>query len=262
MEWVCGELNEYLFRISTALRRTKHLPSPSLRHILDSFVGSFLGILVLSYLDQFWWLERSDVVMIVGSFGAQAVLIFATPTVPLAQPYNCIFGNFLGATVGVSSYKFFQMLVNDVEDWIWTVSAVAVSFAIVAMLLTKSLHPPAGATALIAVQGSQKIHALGYYYVFFPAIVASTLQVLIGIIFNNLSKNPSRTYPEIILPFHRYTTEPPSPMDHQISRTNQNENEKDDSKDYLEEIEKEFSPSGLELGSAVDGLELVSTIEV
>jgi CBS-domain-containing membrane protein len=269
MEWIRRELNEYLLRIATALRRTKDLPNSSLRHIFDSFVGSFIGILILSYLDQFWLLERSDVVMIVGSFGAQAILIFVTPTVPLAQPWNCIVGNFVGATIGVTSFKFFKMMVDDVEAWIWIASAVAVSLAIVVMLLTKSLHPPAGATALIAVQGSQRIHDLGYYYVLFPAVVASTLQVLIGVILNNLSKDASRSYPQTITPFHidqigiccsGDVDGAPSPP--QISQVN--ENEEKNSQDYLEEIEEEFSLSGLELASAAaaDGMELVPTVEV
>jgi CBS-domain-containing membrane protein len=205
MEWIRREAQLYLQRISTALLRTDDLPlAPSL-HIVYAFLGSFVGILVLSYIDHFLVLEKSDLVMIVGSFGAQAVLIFATPSVPLAQPWNCIVGNSLGAAIGVSMYKLFKATVYEIEDWIWTASAAAVSLSIVVMMGTKSLHPPAGATALIAVQGSERIHALGYYYILFPAVIASALHVTIGVIMNNLSKEPSRAYPVLAAPYRLRT---------------------------------------------------------
>jgi len=71
---------------------------------------------------------------------------------------------------------------------------MAVSTAIAAMHLTRTLHPPGGATALIAVIGSPKIHALGYLYVLVPATLGAILLLLVGLLVNNIPE--SRRYPE------------------------------------------------------------------
>jgi len=64
----------------------------------------------------------------------------------------------------------------------------------IAMMATKTLHPPGGATALIAVIGGPKIHALGFLYAFVPAGLGALLLVVIALLINNLS--PNRRYPE------------------------------------------------------------------
>ena len=62
------------------------------------------------------------------------------------------------------------------------------------MLLTKTLHPPAGATALIAVIGGKKVHDLGFFYAFVPAGLGALILLLVALLVNNLSRN--RKYPE------------------------------------------------------------------
>jgi CBS domain-containing membrane protein len=61
------------------------------------------------------------------------------------------------------------------------------------MQVTKTLHPPGGATALIAVIGSEKIKALGFLYVLSPVFSGSLILLLVAFIFNNVTKN--RYYP-------------------------------------------------------------------
>ena len=61
------------------------------------------------------------------------------------------------------------------------------------MQITRSLHPPGGATALIAVTGSEKIKALGYLYVLYPVLSGALILLLVALVFNNLS--PQRKYP-------------------------------------------------------------------
>jgi CBS-domain-containing membrane protein len=63
------------------------------------------------------------------------------------------------------------------------------------MLLTRTLHPPAGATALIAVLGPQKVYALGYGYPFFPVLAGAALMVLVALVCNNLSASEEWSYP-------------------------------------------------------------------
>jgi CBS-domain-containing membrane protein len=89
--------------------------------------------------------------MIIGSFGASAVLIYGAIRSPLAQPRNLIGGHVISAVIGVTAYKL-------LPAHLWLASPIAVATSIAVMHATKTLHPPGGATALIAVIGSQKIH--------------------------------------------------------------------------------------------------------
>jgi CBS-domain-containing membrane protein len=65
------------------------------------------------------------------------------------------------------------------------------------MHLTRTLHPPGGATALVAVIGSDRIHDLGYLYVLVPATVGPMVLLLVGLVTNNIPR--TRRYPEIWL---------------------------------------------------------------
>jgi CBS-domain-containing membrane protein len=95
-------------------------------------------------------------------------------------------GHFFSALVGVTCYQ----LVHPP----WLAAALAVSLAIVLMHLLRCLHPPGGATALIAVIGSAKVHALGYLYALVPAALGALIMLLIALITNNLARH--RRYPE------------------------------------------------------------------
>jgi CBS-domain-containing membrane protein len=77
---------------------------------------------------------------------------------------------------------------------LWLAAPVAVATAIAVMHATKTLHPPGGATALIAVIGSQKIHNLGYLYVLVPVTSGAVIMLVVALLINNIPKN--RRYPE------------------------------------------------------------------
>jgi CBS-domain-containing membrane protein len=79
----------------------------------------------------------------------------------------------------------------------WLASAVAVATAIALMHATKTLHPPGGATALIAVIGSDEIHRLGYLYALIPAGLGAAIMLVIALVVNNIPK--TRRYPEFWL---------------------------------------------------------------
>ncbi len=168
-------------------KTTKKSPQRvSFTEIVCSWIGSFLGISVLSYIN-YELLNKSDLVMIIGSFGASAVLIYGAINSPLAQPRNLVIGHIISAVIGVSFYMLFS-------SNMWLAAALSVSTAIAAMHFTKTLHPPGGATALIAVIGSDKIHNLGYLYALFPVGVGAVIMLVIALLVNNLCKN--RKYPE------------------------------------------------------------------
>jgi CBS-domain-containing membrane protein len=165
---------------------TESPPAVGLLEILWSWVGAFLGIAAVAIIND-RVLRGTDLVMIIGSFGASAVLIYGAIRSPLAQPRNLVGGHVLSAIIGVTCFKLFG-------NHLWLAAALAVATAIALMHATKTLHPPGGATALIAVIGSDKIHGLGYHYVLVPAGAGAIIMLIIALIINNLSK--SRRYPE------------------------------------------------------------------
>jgi CBS-domain-containing membrane protein len=125
--------------------------------------------------------DKSDLVVIIGSFGALAVLIYGAVRSPLAQPRNLIGGHVISAVIGVTTYK---LLPAD----LMLAAPIAVAISIAAMHATKTLHPPGGATALIAVIGSQKIHNLGYFYVLIPGAVGPAIMLAVDLLVNNIPK--------------------------------------------------------------------------
>lgn len=165
---------------------TKSPPMVSLSEIIWSWIGAFLGIGLVAYAN-FNLVDETDLVMIIGSFGASAVLIYGAIKSPLAQPRNLIGGHVISGVIGVASYQLFH-------GNLWLASAIAVATAIAAMHATKTLHPPGGATALIAVIGSQKVHALGFLYALIPAGFGALLMLIVALIVNNIPR--TRHYPE------------------------------------------------------------------
>jgi CBS-domain-containing membrane protein len=165
---------------------TKSPPRVGLPEVIWSWVGSFVAIALVAWLNDLLF-EGTDRMLIIGSFGASAVLIFGAVKSPLAQPPNLLGGHVISALIGVSAYKLFPAHT-------WLAASVAVATAIAVMHITKTLHPPGGATALIAVIGGQKVHSLGYLYAVLPVGAGVGIMFLVALLFNNLVK--SRKYPE------------------------------------------------------------------
>lgn len=154
--------------------------------ILISWIGAFIGIGAVAFMN-FNILGETDKLMIIGSFGASAVLVYGAIKSPLAQPRNLVGGHVVSAIIGVASYKL-------MGGNLCVASAFAVATAIAAMHATRTLHPPGGATALIAVIGSQKVHALGFLYVLMPVALGALVLLVVSLAVNNIPKN--RRYPE------------------------------------------------------------------
>ncbi len=161
---------------------TEHKASYS--EIMISAVGGFLGILAIFMITQ-TFLDPETAVMIVPSMGASAVLLFAAPHAPFSQPWNVVAGHILSAIVGVACWQWIPDL---------TVAASAsVGLAIGVMYFARCTHPPGGATALVAVIGSNSLHELGFSYVFQPILLNVVAILLIALLFNGLFK--WRRYP-------------------------------------------------------------------
>ncbi len=143
-----------------------------------------LRILVV-YLVTQQWVSGIDTLFIVASMGASAVLVFAAPHAALSQPWPVLGGNLISAAIGVTC-------ASNIADPALAASA-AVGLAIVAMYYLRCLHPPGGATALIAVIGGESVHSLGYGFVLFPVLANTLGLLLVGLAFNALI--PWRRYP-------------------------------------------------------------------
>jgi CBS domain-containing membrane protein len=150
-----------------------------------SFLGSFVGIGILSYLESIRF-SGSDIVFLIGSFGASSVLIYGIIQSPFSQPRNLIGGHVISAIIGVTINKL-------IPDIMWLSAPLAVSLSIIFMQITKTLHPPGGATALIAVTGSAQIKDLGYMYVLSPVLDGVLILFITALVFNNMTS--SRSYP-------------------------------------------------------------------
>lgn len=178
-------LRSYLRRMRGTTRSSP--PRVSNAEILWSWVGGFLGILAVAGIDLLILTEGGDQLPLIGSLGASAVLVYGAPRSPLAQPRNLVGGHVISALVGVAC----QQALGQVPE---LAAPLAVASAIALMQLTKTLHPPGGATALIAVVGTEQIHRLGFLYVLAPVGLGALILLLVALVVNNLSA--SRRYPE------------------------------------------------------------------
>ncbi|QKF72970.1 HPP family membrane protein [Aliarcobacter faecis] len=167
-------MNNYLKKF--AGQNEKSAPIPSLKKIFFAFIGGFIAIATLGYLTKTY-----DNLLIMGSFGASCVLLFGFPKSPFSQPRNIIFGHFISSLIGL----FFLHFIGDN----YISMALALASAIALMMVTKTVHPPAGSNPLI-------IFLLGasWDYLIFPTLVGTVILVLIGLFYNNLDKN--RNYPQ------------------------------------------------------------------
>lgn len=148
--------------------------------------GAFVGILATALVGRALGWGPSELPWIVAPMGASAVLVFAVPASPLAQPWSAIGGNVLSALVAVA-------VVEVVSDDVLAV-ALAVSLAIAAMLALRCLHPPGGAVALLVSYGSVTIEQQGWAVALWPVGVNTACLVAVALAFNNLT---GRRYPHV-----------------------------------------------------------------
>jgi CBS-domain-containing membrane protein len=148
--------------------------------------GTLVGIGLCAVLSA-WYFEPRDLSLLIGSFGASAVLVYGAVKSPLAQPRNLVGGHLLSAVAGVVCAQIFG-------ENIVLAAPFSVALAVGLMLATRTLHPPGGATALIAVIGGEKIRALGFLYPFIPVAAGALIMLVVALAVNNLSRH--RTYPE------------------------------------------------------------------
>lgn len=145
-------------------------------NIAIAWLGGVLATAVISYAH--FSLEYK---LILGSFGASCLLIFAYPNSPFAQPRNVIGGHFIASLTGLVFLTFLG------ATW-WTM-ALAVGTAIALMLLARMPHPPAGSNPLIVMTAGA-----GWDFLWTPTLFGSLMLVLVALIYNNLGNRRYPTY--------------------------------------------------------------------
>ena len=163
-------------------------PRKPFSKIAWSWLGAFVGIYLVSVMSRITQTDLLNSIFLVGSFGASAVLIYGAPQAEFSQPRNLLGGHIISALIGVSVFKFLSL---DVA----LLGALAVSLSIVAMHFTGTLHPPGGATALIAVIGGAEVQNMGYFFVVSPIATGAIIMLVVALLVNNLSNDPKRHYP-------------------------------------------------------------------
>lgn len=173
----------------------------SLGERLRSSSGALVGILLTGIVSRLALGQSSDVPLLIAPMGASAVLLFAVPTSPLAQPWSIIGGNTAAALIGVVCAQY----IPDVL----IAAGIAAGLAIAVMMALRCLHPPSGAVALTAVLGGPAIQQAGFSFVIWPVMVNSLLLLAVALLFNNLT---GRRYPHLApVPGKTHRTADPLP---------------------------------------------------
>jgi len=162
------------------------LPGATLRERVVACLGALVGIALTGLICGLIVGRGPHIPMIVAPMGASAVLLFAVPASPLAQPWAIIGGNTLSALVGVTA-------AHVIPDQAMAIG-VGVSAAIAVMSLTRCLHPPGGAAALTALIGGPAVTSSGFLFPFVPVGLNSLILVGLGILFHRLAR---RQYPHV-----------------------------------------------------------------
>lgn len=165
------------------------LAGATARDRLLACAGAFTGIGLTAFVCNHMFPHDPHLPFLVAPMGASAVLLFAVPASPLAQPWSIIGGNTISALIGIAVLHWVPEPV--------IAAALAVAIAIGVMSLTRCLHPPGGAAALTAVLGGHSVLVAGVSFAFVPVALNSVLLVVCGWIFHRFS---AHTYPHRPIP--------------------------------------------------------------
>lgn len=151
-------------------------PRAPRKNIALAWLGGFLAIASIAGAADFL-----SAALILGSFGASCVLVFGFPDVPFSQPRNVIVGHFLSSLIGLACLALFG------PHW-WAV-AIAAGTAIAVMMLTNTVHPPAGSNPVIVFMIQP-----GWDFLLLPTLFGALILVAVALVYNNLTREAN--YPK------------------------------------------------------------------
>jgi CBS-domain-containing membrane protein len=152
----------FLFRIIALISRCqlRYLVGTvrNLKPILIAFVA-LEGITAIGTIAAIAYLTKLP--LLFPPLGPSAFILFYTPMAPSASPRTCILSHTMGLAAGLVSLSLAVLLfptaglaAAETTHWFRVIAiAMAMGLISVLMILTKTIHPPAAATALIAVMG-------------------------------------------------------------------------------------------------------------
>jgi len=143
--------------------------SDNIKNILISSFGAFLCIFLIAYTNS---IDESNI-WLIPPFGASLVLVMAVHDSPLASPKNVFFGHVLSASSGVLMFYFFENNALSI--------ALGLALAIMAMQMTNTIHPPAGANPIIAILGAKT-----FEFVIMPVATGALFIVIFALIYNKV----------------------------------------------------------------------------
>ncbi|QDS70082.1 hypothetical protein FKW77_004814 [Venturia effusa] len=197
------DIDDYLNRICLP-SQTHKLPAPIARFLgwrknpakpignilvaLYAFLGTFTGLILVGAAFRYSPLLREDhIPVIFASLGATAVLSYNSIASPLAQPRNSFLGHTFSALIGVSIAKLFGLLPESQFLALrWVAGPIACGLASSVMTMTNTIHPPGGATALLAII-DPTVQQMGWMFV--PLVLlGSVLMFLVALLVNNIQR--------------------------------------------------------------------------
>jgi CBS domain-containing membrane protein len=159
-------------------------PVPLNEKIRSSF-AAFTGILLLGFVLRYLPGDAGYHLVIFASMAAAAVLLYAAPHSPMAQPWPLVGGNLVAGFIGWTCSLY-------IADPVFA-AACAVGSAVLVMYLMNCLHPPGGATAMIMVLGAEQFHQHGWQWAASTVLANTLLSLLLALTINKLL--PGRHYP-------------------------------------------------------------------
>tara|TARA_B100000787_G_scaffold169048_1_gene159167 strand:+ start:137 stop:610 length:474 start_codon:yes stop_codon:yes gene_type:complete len=130
-------------------------------------IGAAICIALLAYLN----ISSTQNLWLIPPFGASIVLITAAHASPLAQPKNIFFGHIISSICGLIVIYFFDVTYLSI--------GLSVGLAVSLMMVTKTVHPPAGANPIIIMMGNE-----GFSFLLMPISAGAAILVLYAVIFN------------------------------------------------------------------------------
>tara|TARA_B100001769_G_C21975721_1_gene524758 strand:- start:204 stop:650 length:447 start_codon:yes stop_codon:yes gene_type:complete len=141
------------------------------KNIFISVLGAFICMFLIAYFNT---IDETNI-WLIPPFGASLVLVMAVHDSPLAKPRNVFFGHILSASSGV---LIFYLMGNSALS-----IALGLSLAVLVMIVTKTIHPPAGANPVIAILGAKS-----FEFVIMPVAIGASFIVIFALAYNKLMK--------------------------------------------------------------------------
>ncbi|KAI0164448.1 HPP family protein [Hypoxylon sp. FL1284] len=167
-------------------RQNHPRPLGNIAVIFWAFIGILSSLIIIEVVGRaIPSFEDHGTPMIIGSFGAAAVLEFYAIESPLSQPRNAVLGQVFSSVIGVGVSKLFA-LGAATRDLTWLGGSLSCACAVAFMALTGTVHPPAGATAMLAVV-DRSVVRLGWFLL--PVILlGSVLMQSVALLLNNIQR--------------------------------------------------------------------------